>query len=286
MSLPIVFIHRDNEAHVGICMQQAKFSNPSSRVILIGSPGNKQLCGNNIEHFLLTNYNQSAQIFSTHYKHSSPITSYAYNLFCFLRWFVLRDFMRSQGFERCWYFDSDVMLYSDLSKMNTEEFPNFEFEYSWTTVCELSMLDQFCDYVTIFFREHAHYQMLLAYAKEHGDVPVSDMILFVFFHNYALRRSATYGMVADGFFDHNLNCPFPPFAAQINSLDNKKQVYQKDGTLFCKFTDKNDYLKAHSLHFQGHAKAYIPYFRSQVIPNTDYAMYFDYTTCTWVRADS
>ncbi|GEC91207.1 hypothetical protein DES34_10376 [Brevibacillus brevis] len=285
MSLPIVFIHRDDEEHVGLCMQQAKTSNPSSRVILIGSPDNKHLCGNNIEHHLLSKYNQSAQTFSIHYKHSSNVDTYAYNLFCFLRWFILRDFMRSQGIERCWYFDSDVMLYTDISQLDAADLTNFEIEYTWTTPCELSMLDQLCDYMTKFFREHLHYQTLLAYAKENGDVPVSDMVLFVFFHNYALRRSATYGMIAGGFFDHNLNCPFPPFTAQIHSLDNKKQIYQKNGVLYGKFIDKEDYLKVHTLHFQGHAKAYIPYFRSQNIPNTDDYMYFDYPTCKWVRAE-
>lgn len=285
VSLPIVFIHRDDEEHVRICMQQAKTSNPSSRVILIGNPENKHLCGNNIEHYLLSKYNQSAQTFSTHYKHASPLNDYTYNLFCFLRWFVLRDFMRSQGIERCWYFDSDVMLYTDISQLDAASLSNFEIEYTWTTTCDLRMLDQLCDYMTKFFREHLHYQTLLDYAKENGDLPVSDMILFVLFHNYALRRSATYGMIAAGFFDHNLNCPFPPFTPQIHSLDNKKKIYQKAGVLYCKFTEKEDYIKVHTLHFQGHAKAYIPYFRSQDIPNTDDFMYFDYPTCKWVRAE-
>lgn len=285
VSLPILFIHRDNERHVGLCIEQAKASNPSSRVILIGTSANTRLCGNNIEHYLLGQYNQSAQTFSTHYKHSEHHSSYAYNLFCFLRWFVLRDFMKSQGIKSCWYFDSDVMVYADLSKLGDEYFHNFTFEYSWTTVCDLEMLEQFCDYTTHYFRDPERYQHLLDFARGNGNQPVSDMVLFILFHNYALRRSATYGLNANGFFDHNVNCAFPPQEAQVNSLENKKQIYQKDGALFCKYKEIDEYLKVHTLHFQGHAKAYIPYFRSPNIPNTKDYMYFDYATCTWTRVD-
>ncbi|MDC0763377.1 hypothetical protein POF51_21885 [Brevibacillus sp. AG] len=284
LSLPIVFIHRTAEEHVGLCVQQAKYSNPSSRVILIGKPETKQLSTENTEHYLLSKYFKSAQAYSFVYKHSSP-TPYEYNLFCFQRWFILRDFMRSQGIDRCCYLDSDVMLYTDISKQNDKDFHDFTFEFTWTTVCDLDKLDQFCEYTTKFFRDPLHYENLLQFAKEIGDVPISDMVLFTLFHNYALRRGATYGLVANGFFDHNLNCPFAPSCPQANSLETKKQIYQKDGMLFCKITETNNYLPAHSLHFQGHAKGYIPYFRSQDIPNTDDYMYFDYPTCKWVRAE-
>ncbi|MGG4451250.1 hypothetical protein [Brevibacillus porteri] len=286
VSLPIVFMHRVDEVHVGLCMQQAKYSNPSSRVILIGSPENKHLCGNNIEHFPLSQYKQGSQTFSRHYNHSSS-NDYTYNLFCFLRWFVLRDFMRSQGINRCCYLDSDVMLYTDMSKLNNDDFHDFTFEYSWTTVCELDMLDEFCEYTTKYFRDALHYESLLQFTKELGNVPISDMVLFILFHNYALRRKATYGSVTDsGYFDNNLNCSFAPSCPEIDMLDSKKQIYQKDGALFFKITGTNDYIHSHSLHFQGHAKAYIPYFRSQDIPNTSYPMYFDYSTCKWVSAES
>ncbi|WP_429844667.1 hypothetical protein [Brevibacillus sp. FIR094] len=285
MSLPIVFIHRTAEEHVGFCMQQAKYSNPSSRVILIGNPENKNLSKENSEHFLLSHFYQSAQAFSYVYKHTTSNT-YEYNLFCFQRWFILRDFMRSQGIERCCYLDSDVMLYTDINKRENEDYDDFTFEYTWTTVCDLEKLNQFCDYATKFFREPLHYQTLLQFAKnELGDVPISDMVLFILFHNYVLRRNATYGIVANGFFDHNLNCPFAPSCPQADSHDGKKQIYQKAGTLYCKITGTTDYLSAHSLHFQGLAKGYIPYFRSQDIPNTDDFMYFDYPTCKWVRAE-
>ncbi|MCF6319836.1 MAG: hypothetical protein L3J83_11280, partial [Proteobacteria bacterium] len=34
--------------------------------------------------------------------------------FCFKRWFYLYEFMRENGLEKCWYFDSDTLILSPL----------------------------------------------------------------------------------------------------------------------------------------------------------------------------
>ncbi|QRG69340.1 hypothetical protein [Brevibacillus choshinensis] len=282
MGLPVIFIHRADEEHLGFCMQQAIASNPKSRVILIGNPENKKRAPEETEHHLISDYYQSAMVFSTHYRHLSP-NDYVYNLFCFQRWFILRDFMRANKLQAVLYLDSDVMLHTDI---NAPEFKHFTLEYSWTTFCDLPTMERYCAYLISYFREPHLLQKVLDFCREIGDAPLSDMVTCIHFHNYFLRRNSTYGVIGDSFFDHNLSCPLAPPCPQIESLNGKKKIYLKEGKLLCKFTEKEGFLKVNSLHFQGATKQYISSFLSAKLPSQGDLSYFDYATYQWVCAPS
>lgn len=280
LALPIFFIHRANEEHVGYCLRQAKWSNPSSQVMLIGTFENQMLCNDSTSHHLIQPYFQSASHFSTVYRHHSP-NNYAYNLFCFQRWFILRDFMRHHQISQCCYLDSDVLLFSDV---NDPAFKDFMLEYSWTTFCDLATLDRFCTFITNHFTDLRLFQNLLDFTRSIGNPPVSDMVLCIFFHNHVLRLESRFGIFDHAFFDNNLNVPLPPACPQVESLDAKKKIYVRNGELCCKIAGTDDYLRIHSLHFQGLAKPYIPYLVSPMLPAAQELLYFNYATCTWLPA--
>lgn len=43
--------------------------------------------------------------------------SYDFELICFKRWFILEDFMMQRRLQGAFVFDTDVMIYSDLTAM-------------------------------------------------------------------------------------------------------------------------------------------------------------------------
>ncbi|WNC16640.1 hypothetical protein [Brevibacillus brevis] len=278
MSIPILFIHRADEEHLGACLQQARISNPASRVILIGTKENAKHCPPQAEHHLIQDYGQSAQLFANFYRHLSS-NDYTYNLFCFQRWFILRDFLRRNHISQCYYLDSDVLLYADV---NPPEYQDLLLEFSWTTFCDVATLDRFCHYMIAHFTDPRLLQKLLDYSKEIGNVPLSDMVTCIHYHNYFLRKNSTFGLFGDSFFDHNLSCPLAPSCPAIEMLEGKKRMYLVNGTLACKVLGTDRYLKANSLHFQGSAKAYIPFFLSPNLPRHASPHSFDYGSCQWL----
>lgn len=282
LSIPVIFIHRADEGHLGLCMQQAMASNPKSRVILIGTRENRKHIPDGAEHHLIDDYSQSAKGFASFYRHLSP-NNFAYNLFCFQRWFILRDFMKVNELQKILYLDSDVLLYCDISKPDYER---LALEFSWTTVCNLPTLDRYCAYLTAHFRETSLLHKLLDYCRSIGNAPLSDMVTCIHFRNYYLRIASTYGVFGDSFFDHNLSCPLAPPCDQIELLEGKKKIYWKYGALHGKLTEKDGFLKVNSLHFQGATKHYIPFFLPSNLPSHDALHYFNYATCQWLLANS
>lgn len=285
MTMPIFFIHRGDDGYLTYSLQQAKASNPHSDVILLGKACNQQYCTGNIAHVLLDGYMQSAAEFAKYYKHVST-NSYEYNLFCFQRWFVLRDFMRQHKLQRCCYLDSDVMLYADI---NNPEFSHFSFEFSWTSIVDLEALDRFCDLTTNYFSQPALFSHLVQYTQQIGHVHygqplVSDMVLFaLYLREFPLHRQ-THGIFDGSFFDGNINHPLriPPDNSEIESLAGKKKVFLINGSFYCKLPAKNTYIRVNSLHFQGPpSKPYMKYFCLPTIGSQADGAYFDYASCQW-----
>jgi hypothetical protein len=62
----------------------------------------------------MNRYCRQAVEFQKIYKHYSP-NGFIYERFCFLRWFLLRDFMLAHGLKHVLHLDSDVLLYVDVN---------------------------------------------------------------------------------------------------------------------------------------------------------------------------
>ncbi|WP_199621700.1 hypothetical protein [Paenibacillus alkalitolerans] len=284
MHMPIIFIHRGDDDYLTYSLRQAKQSNPYSDIILIGKAVNKKYCSGTATHVMLDDYMESAKEFSKVYQHASS-NSYEYNLFCFQRWFVLRDYMRKQGIQKCCYIDSDVMLYTDVNK---PEFSQFTFEFSWTTIVGLCTLDNFCALITNYFENNALFKQLVQYTHQIGQVyggrpHVSDMVLCALFRDQTSISVTNGGVFNNSFFDGNINQPLriPPDYVEIEKLDGKKKVFFDNGGFYCKF--KCNFIKVNSLHFQGQGiKKYMKYFFIPTIGFGRERLYFDYSKSMWL----
>src|SRR5437870_5654360 len=112
-SIPIVFFHKGDAWYLWYTLRQARLTNPEAPIYLLGDVHCRRY--DRFAEFVdLRPYDAAAREFAGLYVHLS--TNHAdFELVCFQRWFVLREFMREKGLDRCVYLDSDVMAYTDLA---------------------------------------------------------------------------------------------------------------------------------------------------------------------------
>ncbi|MED4779055.1 hypothetical protein [Brevibacillus choshinensis] len=276
-------MHRTDDDYLFYILRQAKIASPNSDVVLIGSPQNSKYASDGIKHAMIQNYHQGASEFAKVYKHMSPC-EYYYNLFCFQRWFVLRDYMRSHNLNECWTLDSDVMLYADLS---SHEYKSFSNEFTWTTYILRSELEDLCAVTQNHFADPRLFEKLKQFTKETGNyiketgmLAISDMVTQWLFLEKYLKRDRIHGVIGDSFFDNNLHFSFPG----VELLDNKKRLFLLNGTLYCKKINSDQFYRVNTVHFTTEAnKKYVQHFYSPNLSSKSKGGYhFDYKTCRWI----
>ncbi|MDQ3047226.1 MAG: hypothetical protein M3R27_06725 [Bacteroidota bacterium] len=113
----------------------------------------------NISTFDTSDFQKGVSEFESVYKHMSSNTP-AFEMICIKRWFILRNFMNEKKMDVCYYTDSDVMIYDDLSKAY-ENFKEFDAAYTlaetqdnyqWAaSACcsywQQEAINRFCDFV-------------------------------------------------------------------------------------------------------------------------------------------
>ena len=114
MSYPIIVLHKGNPPYLKECLNQAKFSNPNSRVILLGDESNKNV-PDGVEHYFISDFQGMSQELKTNYVHLSSNT-YGFEFFCIERWFIMLDFIRKNNIDKFLHIDSDTLLYADFEK--------------------------------------------------------------------------------------------------------------------------------------------------------------------------
>ncbi|MDY6326654.1 MAG: hypothetical protein SPL47_04995 [Bacteroidales bacterium] len=115
MSLPIVVLHQGNPFYLKNCLHHAKVYNPDSKIYLLGDESNRNFADEQILHVNIADYFSKAKAFEQLYKHQTT-NPYHYNLFCFQRWFVLREFMEAMHLEHVFVCESDELLFCDITK--------------------------------------------------------------------------------------------------------------------------------------------------------------------------
>ena len=275
---PIVVLHKGRHKYLNICLKQAKFSNPSSRIILLGDEANFELAHEvGVEHYYIKDYFKSARDFSKIYKHHS-VNNYDFELFCLQRWFVINEFIKEQKIEKFLHIDSDVLLYADLTKEKglLDTVANYDMTISSVSghtsfFNSQNVLNKFCNFICEIFNDVKFFEQFknnpndsqIHYNVAMGGIismfkPLSDMTLLYFFSNlYDVRALNTShieinGGVINGNF--MLNPAYAPLGS-INYL-----VFDKNNVPnYIKYTDSGfEFVRAYSLHFQGYNKKLMP----------------------------
>lgn len=259
--IPVIFIHNGYQSYLDYTTKQSSKNNP---IHYIGTHNP----GEHVNFYDIKKYEKYLKQFSDIYEHLST-NDYNYELFCFLRWFILKEHMEENNLEVVFYVDSDVMLYVDVTD-EFEKFNQFDLTLLHRTAAISSYftktgLDNFCSFLMNTFSDKSsyNYQKISShyYTRKNFGLPggVCDMTYFDFFH-YMDDGGGGPGKVGemmvilnDSTYDHNVNVP-----DQYFEFSGIKNIKVRDGFPYVFNHKLNKDIKFNSIHFQGGAKNYIP----------------------------
>jgi hypothetical protein len=269
MSLPIIFIHTNYKDYLIYSLLQAKCSNPASPIILLGDSTND--CYSFIEHRNILDYYSNAKEFAKVYKHFNNLNPYQNELFCFQRWFILRDFMMSNNLKRCLCLDSDVMFYANIAE-EEKKFADFDLTLSYgisphcVFINNLSALDKFCKFLVEIYTDPAaldYMELTLQECIENNlSGGVSDMTAFkVFKGTGECRIGEISTIIEDSTYDLNMNLP-----EEFEFENGIKNIYFLEKQPYCKHIPSGQAISFNALHFQGKAKKLMKsYFTGELV---------------------
>ncbi|OHD15202.1 MAG: hypothetical protein A2086_11735 [Spirochaetes bacterium GWD1_27_9] len=258
MAIPIIFVHKSNSDYLKYTLSQAKYFNPESPIILIGDDTNDKY--KFVKHYNINDYFESANDFASIYKHLS-FNEYNYELFCFQRWFIIKDFIIKNNIDDFLYLDSDVLLFCNINK----EFVKYK-SYDFTICKELSppytyfsskdKLINFCEYIKSLYTDEKMHERLLKKFKKHQDEKLSggvcDMTAFYEYNKDFSENVFDLNKEIDGsIFDNNFNFSE---GFEIDKKFNVKKIYWKRRIPYGKRKVDNKLIKFNGLHCQGGSK--------------------------------
>src|SRR5262249_36420732 len=145
------------------------------------------------------------------------ILSKEYELNCYLRWFVMRDFARRHAIQSFCYLDSDILLFAPVEKFVSEFQGYIAGNWSWANfISQPEAIDLLCKYLHKTFRDR---ERLHALAEQNrpsfGRPHVSDM--------YILLEWPKSG---SGILDQN---DFPQRGFDHNIRESEEGLFAMDG---------------------------------------------------------
>jgi hypothetical protein len=258
MPIPIIFIHNGNHSYLKYSLRQAKFFNPDSPIYLIGDTKNDKF--NFLSHHYIKDYFTEAREFESIYKHMST-NAYDTELFCFQRWFILKEFVKRNNIDNFLYLDSDILLYCNVNEY-FRNFDNYEISIcnergpQYTYFSNTNYLFNFCKFISsmfvgeIFTRLSHEYEQRIQ-NKLHGGV--CDMTAFFEYRN--LNRDKMIDLnhiINNSVFDDNIN-----FSQGYEMEGPRKKIYWKEGIPYGLHLESQTKIKFNGLHFQGVGKDWI-----------------------------
>ncbi len=206
----------------------------------------------------ISDYEIFARQFATFYRHYSTLGQ-EFELFCIQRWFILRDYMKSQGIKQAVYLDTDILVCESLDPF-IEKFKGYGMTFSGYSahlnfILDWSILDDFCRFVTELYSDSKNlpqldqwYQKMLLNAGAGG---VSDMTLFYWFHEKYPEKIARY----QDFFEYS------PFDGSLDDLrecegdeNGLKKIYWEANSAHVTLKTNQKKIKLATLHHQGRGK--------------------------------
>lgn len=262
--IPVIFIHKGYQPYLEFTLKKALEKN------------NVTFISDNIPPFFnpklkLENYNKLSQGFDNlknNYVHLNT-TPFDYELFCFQRWFILRNYMKKNNLDVVFYVDSDVLLFCDVNE-EWEKYKQYDFTLLHRSAATSSFItmrgiDSFCDMLEnlysdknsyLFLKMESHFNVRQKCGLPGG---VCDMTALELFHyNDDIgggpgRVGEMMQIIDDTTYDHNINTPDQDF--EFENGVKKVEIINKLPYILNKKTNKK--ILFNCLHFQGGAKNYI-----------------------------
>jgi hypothetical protein len=258
--IPIIFIHSNYSDYLKYSLLQAKRTNSEFQIYLLGDSSND--CYDFVEHHNLSEYSKEANEFAKIYRHYST-NNYEFELYCFQRWFVLKEFLSFIGAKNCLYLDSDVMLYANI-KNEIKKFEHFDFTLSHMScgctffLNRFEALANFCEFLINIYKkiDKYHFDKILSlYAiRKKNNLPggACDMTAFGLYQEIHFGEIGEVSQIINGsVYDPSIQISSPGFE-MTNGI---KKVIWKNGSPFGTHLRTGKEIKFNSLHFQGNTKS-------------------------------
>lgn len=284
--IPIIFIHTGKANYLSDTLAQAKEFN--DRVILIGDPDNQDCAKNGIEYYPISSFFKQASEFKKIYRHMT-CCPYEFELACYVRWFVLKEFMEKTNIPLSFYLDSDVMLYCDITEEYKTNFNNCDLAVAaqqgyygglvsyWTP----HTIASFCSYLNNFYQNTERINELELQFKSGGQQFNDDYPHMANWANgnhqnfkignlCAIKNNTTF----DSDIHHHLIPTFnganieyilyrmKSYLEKKNEMRSIKDIIWNEGLPYCYSPSQSTFIRFKGLHFQGESKKLINEYRT------------------------
>lgn len=199
MKAPIIFIHYSDSLYLGSCLEMAKYSNPSKQIILIGDESNKKYEKQiGIKHVMFDDYISTEDLrefdevfqFIAGTEFEKKTYGKKWTIFNFKKWFVLNSFLKQNGYTNgFWTFDSDVMIVTDLEKIE-KEFDNIDYTIGnsmlqFSGYCrDISFTENFKNHILGLFKNEDYVNEQKQIMKENPTWGFTMMRAFESYHHW------------------------------------------------------------------------------------------------------
>lgn len=266
MSIPVVFIHKGDHFYLNYSLNQVKTTNPGNPIYLITD------CITNRYNFVtyvdINQYLSDAREFAKVYRHMST-NGFDNELFCFQRWYILKEFCAAHKLSEFLYLDSDLMIYCNIDAV-FGKLKDYDFTISkkLSPHCcyfpSLEKLNKFCSFIPKLYNDPNYTDRFLTKHKHHLDnnLPggVCDMTAFNEYQKEQAVKVKDLNVIENNeVFDDNIND-----ADGFVMRNGIKALNLKNGFYYGTEKNSGQEIKFNTLHFQGPAKWFIAEYYSGI----------------------
>jgi len=252
--VPIIFVQAGDFNNVGakgfldIALRQAALASPESDIIILTDmerPGLPKII-----QVPLDEHHDAALHFKQLYRHTSA-NGFDYELFCFTRWFCIRDFVRRHGIARFCIFDCDVLLFSPVETFVAAFGDHPAGNWSWANTISSRAIDLICGHFEAVFQDRRLFASITEKYRVGAAPHVSDMVALFDLADRDSTFLNQHTLLGNG-FDDNINSSSGGLFAMDGPI--KALTVGADGIPLAWRARDGVVVPFHFLHFQGTAK--------------------------------
>lgn len=268
--IAIIIVHTGKSYYLKPIIEQARIYNPNTAIYLISDSSTKSLEVNDLcTHINIEEYKNSANRFKEIYTHKSS-NSYEFELFCFMRWFIIRDFVLENSIESFVCIDSDFLLFDEVDKFLT---PFLEKDF---TICDEclpnctlfsdSSIQKFCAFIESMYLNPKivnELDAVFANYKLSGELGgICDMTAFTWYQKYNSNTTANIsiphnGVAVDDCYYKSSGYCIDKKSKQLIVGRIPKLILWKNDLPYGIYENNNELVRFAGIHLQGGAKRII-----------------------------
>jgi hypothetical protein len=257
---PVVFMHYGDAPHLKIVLESALLFNPNKDIVLLGDQINKKYERLGIRHFFFSDYGDTEEkkefnrVFKVVKSPGFRMSDY-WIRFVTERFFYLHGFIKRNGLNSFWTFDSDNLILTNLSEQEYK-FSSYDFteqnhgKSMQGFIRNTSALENYLLMINSLFEDSLYVrESTLKFNANAG--ALTEMDLFLTFKERTNYKSILLSEIINGetFDDHITfsNGVEMTDAYLEGYLPIKKIFYSKSGDIFYRYSKTNSLVKVNSI---------------------------------------